>query len=220
MDTLLKTRRIRSINDFEELKDKIMLSLIPEAPCIVISCGTCGQARGALKVVEAFKNEIKKQFVGASRRLVPTLRITGCHGFCEVEPNVIIEPDGIFYVRLKPEDAEVILQETIINKRIIDRLLYVDPVTHERIVYEKDIPFYKSQQRIVSSNNSKIDPTRIDNYIAIGGYGALCKVLKELVAQEVIDTVKQSGLRGRGGQAFRLAGNGVSAGHQEVSLNT
>ncbi|MBI4723392.1 MAG: NADH-quinone oxidoreductase subunit NuoF [Candidatus Stahlbacteria bacterium] len=184
----------------EELKN--MRACSSEVPCIVISCGTCGEARGALKVVESFKDEIKRQFVGESRRLAPTLRITGCHGFCQVEPNIIIEPKGIFYVKLKPEDVKEIITETIINNKIVDRLSYVDPITGKKIAYEKDIPFYKSQQRLISGNNCKIDPTSIDDYICIGGYKALAKALSTMTPEDIIADIKKSGLRGRGGAGF------------------
>ena len=190
--------KIRNIDGLKELREKIVKNRSPETPCIVISCGTCGQARGALKVVEAFQEEIRKQ----NLKDKISLRITGCHGFCEVEPNVIIEPEGIFYQKLKPEDAEEIIRETVLNKKIIDRLLWQDPTSNEKVIYEKDMSFFKKQNRLVSGNNRFIDPTSIDDYIAIGGYSALCKVLSASSPEEVINEMKKSGLRGRGGGGF------------------
>ncbi len=192
--------KIKNIDELGKIKTEIIKNLSPETPCIIISCGTCGQARGALKIVEAFRDAIKK--LETIQELPIQLRITGCHGFCEVEPNIIIEPEGIFYVKLKPEDAEIIIKETIINKKIIDRLLYVDPVTGKKIAYKKDIPFYKYQNQLISGNNSLIDPTKIDDYIAIDGYKGLAKVLTDMSPEDVISEGKKSGLRGRGGAGF------------------
>jgi len=169
-----------------------------DIPCVIISCGTCGQARGALKVVEAFKQEIDRQ--GLTDRI--KIRVTGCHGFCEVEPNLIIEPEGIFYVRLKPEDAEEIIRETIINKKIIERFLYIDPSNEEKISYERDIPFYMNQKRLVSGKNTRIDPRKIDDYISNGGYKGLAKALTQMTQEAIISEMKKSGLRGRGGAGF------------------
>ena len=191
--TLVKTR-----SELEELRGEMIKRVYKESPCIVISCGTCGQISGALKVIEAFQQEIKRQNLEGK----VFLRITGCHGFCEVEPNVIIEPEGIFYVRLQPEDAREIIQETVIHKRIIDRLLYIDPVTSDKIAYEKDIPFYKNQERRISGNNKNIDPTKIDDYIAMGGYKGLGKALTQMTYKDIISEIKKSGLRGRGGAGF------------------
>ena len=169
-----------------------------DIPCVIISCGTCGQARGALKVVEAFKQEIARE--GLEDRI--KIRVTGCHGFCEVEPNLIIEPEGIFYVRLKPEDVGEIVSETIINKKIIERLLYIDPSTEEKITYERDIPFYKNQKRLISGKNTMIDPRKIDDYISSGGYKGLAKALTQMTREGIISEMKKSGLRGRGGAGF------------------
>ncbi len=133
------------------------------------------------------------------------LRVTGCHGFCEAEPNVVIQPQGIFYQKVKPQDAEEILSETALRGKVIERLLYIDPNTAERITYEKDIPFYERQLRSVSGNSPLIDPTKIEDYVAIGGYAALAKVLSELNPEEVVSEVEKAGLRGRGGAGFPTA---------------
>ena len=129
------------------------------------------------------------------------IRITGCHGFCETEPNVVIYPEGIFYQKVKPEDAEGIVKKTALERVIIDRLLYTDIHTNKKIVHEKDIPFYKKQQRILLSRNSLVDPTHIDDYLRIGGYKALSRALRTS-STEIITMVGKSGLRGRGGAGF------------------
>ena len=199
MQTLkVDIKSVRSAIELEEFRDSIIKGRSKEATCLVISCGTCGQVRGARNVVKAFQQEINKEDLEDRVKI----RVTGCHGFCEVEPNLIIEPEGIFYVRLKPEDAKEIIRETVINKRIIERLRYIDPCTQERITYEKDIPFYKSQERLISGNNTKIDPTNIYDYISTGGYKGLAKALSKMTREAIISEMKRSGLRGRGGAGF------------------
>jgi len=144
---------------------------------IAISSGTCGQARGSLKIVEAFKKEV------------------------EAEPNIIIFPDGIFYQHLKPNDTEEIVEKTILLGKIIDKHLYKDPQTGEAYTYQKDIPFYRKQMRLLLGDNLLIDPTYIEDYLARGGYQSLAVAL-ERSPEDIIKTVKDSGLRGRGGAGF------------------
>jgi len=133
------------------------------------------------------------------------VRTTGCHGFCERGPIVVIQPDGVFYQRIKLKDIKEVIAATIVGKKIIDRLLYVDPRTQEKIVHEKNVPFYKKQERIIFGNNGFIDPTDIKDYIALDGYKALTKILFDMTSEEVIEEIIASGLRGRGGGGF-LAG--------------
>jgi NADH-quinone oxidoreductase subunit F len=167
-------------------------------PSVVISAGTCGRARGSLKVERAFRDEIQKKNLQEQVKI----KVTGCHGFCEAEPNVIIKPQGIFYQKVSPEDVGEIVAETLPNHRIIDRLLYVDPATDKKAICEDDIPFYRKQLRLLSGNNSLIDPTTIDDYFALGGYTAFLEVIGGMTPEEVIEKVKKSGLRGRGGAGF------------------
>ena len=133
-----------------------------------VSCLWLYQSRRRL-----LEREIKKQNLQDS----VGVRTTGCHGFCERGPIVVIQPDGIFYQRIQLKDVKEVISETIRKKKIIDRLLYVDPETQEKIIYEKDVPFYKKQKRIIFGNNGLIDPTEIKDYIAVKGYSALAKVL-------------------------------------------
>jgi NADH-quinone oxidoreductase subunit F len=114
----------------------------------------------------------------------------------------VIKPEGIFYQLVETKDVSEIVSETVVKKKVIDRLLYTDPQTGNKIVLEKDVPFYKKQNRILMDSNSLIDPAKIDDYLAIGGYSALSKALFEMKPEQVIETVKQSGLRGRGGAGF------------------
>jgi len=128
---------------------------------------------------------------------------------------VVIRPKRIFYQRVKPEDIPEIISETVLNGTIIDRLLYVDPATNEKIVYEPDVPFYKKQTQNILGANSAIDPTQIDDYIAIGGYSALSKVLFHMSSEEVVAEIKRSGLRGRGGGGFPTGRKWESCLHAE-----
>ena len=163
-----------------------------------MSSGTCGQACGALNVIDAFKKELKKKKIESKVKL----RVTGCHGFCEQEPLLVIEPENIFYCRIKPEDIPDIVSETLQNNKIIDKLLYKDPSSEEKVIQEKDIPFYKVQDRAVLGQNKLVDPCNINDYIASGGYSALIKALNAMTPDEVIKEIKESGLRGRGGGGF------------------
>jgi len=191
-------KKIRNRDHLEEIRKQLLERKGPEKRCITISSGTCGRVRDSQKVVEAIFNVVKKH--GAEDKVC--VRVTGCHSFCQVAPIVVIYPDGIFYQRVKAKDAEDIITETILSNRIVDRLLYVDPTTGEKIVYEKDIPFFRKQMRLLLGNNRFVDPTKIEDYIAVGGYEALCKVLFEMKPEEVIEEIKKSGLRGRGGAGF------------------
>jgi len=167
-------------------------------PVLTVSAGTCGQARGSLKVIDALKKTLKKEKLEDRVKV----RVTGCHGFCEVEPNIIIYPQHIFYQKVDKRQAKDIIGQTILNNKILDELLYTDPATHQKSAEEGEIPFYKKQKRIVLGDNALIDPTDIGDYMSIGGYGSLVKVLAGLTPEEVIAQIKASGLRGRGGAGF------------------
>jgi len=165
---------------------------------VAICSGTGCQALGSNGVLKAFKDEIKKRGLQDEVKVMDS----GCHGFCERGPLVVIKPGGIFYQKVKPSDIESIVEKTIINGELVQKLLFVDP--HDNIKYQKeeDIPFYKKQKRLIFGDNVKISPTSIDDYISIGGYSALQKVIEEYSPDEVIEIVTKSGLRGRGGGGF------------------
>ena len=181
---------MKTIKDLKSLMEaRIKERKTDQRSRIVISAGTCGRARGSLKVEQALRDEIKKR----SLQEKVEIKISGCHGFCEAEPNIVIKPQGLFYQKLKPEDAEEIVSETLLNNRIVSRLLYVDPEAKGEAAHEDDIPFYRKQRRLLLGNNSLIDPTSIDDYFAIGGYAAFLKVAGGMAPEQVIETVKQSG---------------------------
>jgi len=127
---------------------------------------------------------------------------TGCHGFCEQGPIAFVEPEGIFYTHVSVEDVPEIVQSHLRDGQPVERLFYRDPISGKTIPYHKDIDFYAKQQRIVLRNCGHINPEVIEDYIAIGGYQSLRKVLLEMTPEQVIDEVKRSGLRGRGGAGF------------------
>lgn len=165
---------------------------------VVISSGTCGQASGSLPVIEALEKELLKRNLKDKIEI----KITGCHGFCEMEPNLIVYPDGIFYKKLTPKDIPKIVEDTLLNNKAIPSLVFEDAKSKKKIYEQEEIPFYKKQMRLLTENNFKIDPTKIEDYIALDGYQALSKVLFNMTSEEVIEDIITSGLRGRGGAGF------------------
>jgi NADH-quinone oxidoreductase subunit F len=149
-------------------------------------------------VAASIQAELEKQGLNGEVEF----RRTGCHGFCERGPIIVIRPEEICYFQIQPEDVPEIVSQTIKEKKIIDRLLYTDPKTKEKIVHESEIPFYKNQGRLVFGSNVEIDPKKIDDYLALGGYSALAKALSQMTPEEVLGEVTKSGLRGRGGGGF------------------
>jgi len=190
--------RINSITELEEVRKSILSSRDSKKPCITICSGSGCHASGSREVALSIEAEIVKQ--GLSDKV--DVKKTGCHGFCERGPIVVIHPEGICYFQVKPGDVPEIVSQTVIEKKVIERLLYTDPNTNEKIVYESEIPFYKNQERLVFGFNSSIDPKSIDDYLAIGGYSALAKVLSQMSPEQVLEEVKRSNLRGRGGGGF------------------
>jgi NADH-quinone oxidoreductase subunit F len=194
----LLEKRVESPEGLESLRQSILAKRDPKRTCITVCGGTACRASGAEAVVDAFIDEIERREL----QVQVSLKETGCHGFCERGPLVVIEPKKIFYQRVTPEDVEEIIDETILAGRVVERLLYVDPTTNETITYEPDVPFYKKQTRNVFGTNGTIDPTNIEDYIAAGGYSALVKALFKMTPAKIIAEVKKSGLRGRGGGGF------------------
>jgi NADH-quinone oxidoreductase subunit F len=190
--------KINSPTELEELRKGILSKRYPNKPCITICAGTGCLALGSDRVISAFEEEIEKQTL----KTKVDVRGTGCPGFCEKGPIVVIYPEEICYIGVTPEDAPEIVSQTVVGKKVIDRLLYTDPNTGEKAVHEYEIPFYKNQMRLLIGNNIKIDPKSIDDYLALGGYSALAKALFQMTAEQVLEEVKKSNLRGRGGGGF------------------
>jgi NADH:ubiquinone oxidoreductase subunit F (NADH-binding)/(2Fe-2S) ferredoxin len=165
----------------------------------LLVCGGTGcRASESSLIAESLKREIEEKGLSNEVQVITT----GCFGFCEKGPVVKVMPDNTFYVHVKPEDAAVIVAEHVIKGRPVHRLLYVDPVSKEAVNDSKHMGFYRKQIRIALRNCGFINPENIDEYIARDGYAALGKCIGELTAADVIDIMKKSGLRGRGGAGF------------------
>src|SRR6056297_2099998 len=165
----------------------------------ILVCGGTGcVSSGCKDVQEALAEELATNDLEDEIKIVET----GCHGFCEKGPIMIVYPEGVFYCEVQPEDVEEVVEEHLLKGRTVERLLFKEPMTEESIPSYQDIDFYKKQQRIVLSNCGKIDPENIDEYIASGGYEAAGKALTEMEPEKIISEVKDSGLRGRGGGGF------------------
>ena len=189
--------RINSTSELERLRQELLAVKDPNKSCITICSGTGCHAYGCERVAAALAEEVKNQ--GLEGKI--DIRRTGCHGFCERGTLVVIYPEEICYIRVQPEDAPEIVQSVKENK-VVDRLLYSDSATGEKIIHESDIPFYKHQQRIIFGPNRRIDPKSIDDYLALGGYKALAKALFQMTSEEVLEEVRKANLRGRGGGGF------------------
>jgi NADH-quinone oxidoreductase subunit F len=190
--------RLTSPEALKRLKNQLVRQRKTNESVITVCAGTGCLACGCAAVSAAFHDALKENHLEEKVEI----RTTGCHGFCERGPLVVMRPEGIFYQRVKPADAKQIVEKTIKQGEIIEKLLYRDPQTKQPLTYEKDIPFYNKQERLVFGMNGHMDPTSIQDYIALGGYQALAKVLLSMQPEEVIDEVKKAGLRGRGGGGF------------------
>jgi len=189
--------RIASAEELHRLQKKLAGERARAQTTIAV-CGDTGcLAAGSARVAEAFRRELAAR--GADGRV--QLRVTGCRGFCEEGPVVELQPQQIFYSRVKPQDVSDIL-DGIESGQPVERLLYVDPLSGERIAATNEIPFYRKQQRLVFRHCGLVDPMDICDYLALGGYSALAKVLTSMTPEEVIEEIERSGLRGRGGGGF------------------
>ena len=194
--------RIKSPAELEKFREGILAKRDPKKPCIAVCTGTGCIALGAAKVVTALHEEIEKQGLKTDVDVKVDIRETGCPGFCEQGPVIVIYPEEICYLQVQPGDAKEIISETILAHKVIDRLLYVDSISKEKSVHESEVPFYKNQTRLLIGNNIKLDPKNIEDYLAVGGYSALVKALGEMKPEDVVGVVKDSNLRGRGGAGF------------------
>jgi len=165
---------------------------------LLLCSGTGCQATGSARVKDALLEEITKRGLGDTHLVIET----GCNGFCAQGPVMVVQPDGIFYEKLKVEDAAEIVEEHLVNGRFVERLMFVDPAAKKPIPRLADIPFFAEQKLIVLKNKGIVDPEVIDDYIAVDGYFGAAKALLEMTPQEIIAQVKASGLRGRGGAGF------------------
>jgi NADH-quinone oxidoreductase subunit F len=166
------------------------------ADVLVCTCPACTKT-GAPEMEQALKAEVERRNL-AEVHVVET----GSRGFCSMGPIVIIQPEGILYCQVGAADVPELVEETLVKGRVVERLTYKEPDTHKAVPYYDEIPFYGKQMRVVLRNCGLINPMSIEEYIAVGGYQALAKALTSMTSEEIIEEVKKSGLRGRGGAGF------------------
>ena len=189
--------RLVSIGGLELFRNKVLAESAGKKTQVHV-CMTGCRAYGAATVRDALVDEVTRRGLDGSVEI----RSTGCHGFCAKAPVIAVEPEGIQYQEIDPGDAAEIVGETLVRGRLIARLAYKDPKTGQPVYHRNRIPFYKKQFRRVLAICGRIDPTRIDHYIAAGGYKALAKALERMPPEYVVEQVVASGLRGRGGAGF------------------
>jgi len=174
-------------------------TVIDDDTRMILICGGTGcHASESEKIVKNFEEQIKKNNLEGK----VFASISGCFGFCEKGPIVKIFPENVFYVQVKPEDVNEIFTQHILHGQKVTRLLYEDPILKEKKETDEDISFYKLQQRVALRNSGLINPEKIEEYIAAGGYQAISKMFSEMTPQQVIAEMVSSGLRGRGGAGF------------------
>src|SRR3990170_5463190 len=189
--------QLKSALDLENLRNKILAGKDLNRSTVAICVSGC-ETRGSREVLKAFEEELKKQ--GLEGKI--DIRGTGCLGFCEQGPMIVVYPQEIVYFRVDAADVPLIVSQTLIKKEIIERLLYTDPEARKTARHLSEVPFYKYQNRLLLENNAKVDPKKIEDYIALGGYSALAKALFQMKPEQVLEEVKKSNLRGRGGGGF------------------
>jgi NADH-quinone oxidoreductase subunit F len=192
-------RKLSSVEEFSDFRQRILSEkrVQQDKPTIVISADTGAQASGVNDIMRL----IKRYILEHNLREKISLRVTGCHGFCEMNPYILVEPYGHFYPKLKMDDVPRVV-EAAIGGYADEGLIYKDPNVHEQYLFQKDIPFFKKQTRTIMGKNQKIDPIRIFDYIENDGYGGFEKAFLKSDPQWIIEEVKKSGIRGRGGAGF------------------
>ena len=193
-----RTSKLTVPEDINSLREKLKERLDQERLRIVV-CGDTGcTVRGSSDLVKAIDENLRQR--GLVEKV--ELKVTGCLGFCEKGPLVLVFPGAIFYQKVQAADAAEIVEKTVVQREVIERLLYTDPASGGKIVSAYDIPFYKMQNRLLLETGWFINPLDIDDYIARGGYAALAKVLGGMTPEAVIAEMKEARLRGRGGAGF------------------
>ncbi|UCE33326.1 MAG: 4Fe-4S binding protein [Deltaproteobacteria bacterium] len=206
-------RRIASVDDFISYRQLILGEPAENKPCLVVCAGTGGQASGSNDIIRV----IKRQIVERELQNRISLRITGCLGFCEKDPFVLVEPGENLYPKLNMEDVRQII-DAALEGRVVDELLYREEGSDDTYCSQEDKPFFEKQTRTILGMNQRLDPIRILNYLRAGGYAAFEKVISDPNPDWIIGEVTRAELRGRGGAGFptgkkwelaRTAGNGV-----------
>ncbi len=189
--------RLTSVSALEALRKDILSRRDPQKTKVSVCSGTGCRAYDSEKVIDSLKARLLHHGLNEKVEVLTT----GCHGFCELGPVMVIYPDHTSYFKIKTEDVDDIITETLDQGKLVDRLLYVDQDGNVQ-AKEDDIPFYKYQNRVVFGNNQLIDPENIEDYLALDGYQALATCLGSLSPEEVLEIVKKANLRGRGGGGF------------------
>lgn len=192
--------RIESKAAFERYFKRAKSKLAAHKAEVLVCCGTGCLANGAAAVAEGFVSALD----GSTAEVKTFTKRTGCHGFCERGPLVVLRPSGVLYTRVKPRDVAEIVDKSVHGGAVIPRLLYKEPVSGQRIQHYQEVPFYKHQTRVAMRRIGQIDPTNLDDAIAHGAYGGLVKALA-MTPEGVLAEVETSGLRGRGGAGFATA---------------
>jgi NADH:ubiquinone oxidoreductase subunit F (NADH-binding)/(2Fe-2S) ferredoxin len=190
--------RVNTVEELSALQERLRAGRANGGTVLTVCGGTGCQANRSGAVIDALRAELERQGLNDSVQL----RITGCQGFCEQGPIMVIDPSNIFYCHVAPEEVGEIVSRSVQGNDVIDRLLYTDPATGKKVRTEAEISFYRAQDRVLLSQNRQVDPCAIEDYFAIGGYSALAKVLTEHDPEAVIAEISASGLRGRGGGGF------------------
>ncbi|MBM3119015.1 MAG: NADH-quinone oxidoreductase subunit F [Chloroflexi bacterium] len=189
---------LNSFRELEHLREWLRQQRQNITTTVMVCGGTGCKASRSQAVIDAVKDELSRQELDTKVRLC----VTGCHGFCEQGPVIIIEPGNIFYCHVSPDDAFEVVYQTVVKGEIIERLLYTDAVSGKTTRTMSEIPFYRAQDRQILSQNLNVDPCSIEDYIVAGGYSALTKMLRGMTPENIIKEITSSGLRGRGGGGF------------------
>lgn len=190
---------LNDIDDLQQYRDFLTTQRTGQGKRLISLCSGSGcGAYGTPDVYGELIKEIEKQ--GLQNEF--EVKLTGCHGFCEKGPIMVIHPEGIFYSQLKKEHMAEIVEQTLKNNELVKERLFKIQSSRKKVSLENQIPFYNLQKRIVLGNNSLIEPTSMDDYIAVGGYLALAKAISKMTPQTILDEIGASKLRGRGGGGF------------------
>jgi len=204
---------LSSPRELEALRASIIKSRDPQKPVVNICGGTGCMALGCTDVIKEFREQIATQ--GLADKV--DVRVSGCPGFCERGTIVTVEPQNVFYQRVRRKDVAEVVTKTLVEGKTVDRLLYPDLATGKRVVHESEVPFYTKQKRVLLAHSSQIDPGSIDDYLFFGGYSALAKALGTK-PEQLIKEVKASGLRGRGGGGFPTGRKWETTRHAEGDI--
>ncbi len=190
--------RLNSVQELDKFRAQCLAEINPQRPCLTVCAGSGCTAAGAEDVLTALRASLEKH--GLQDKI--DLKSTGCHGFCEKGPVMIVWPEGTFYNKVGAGNASDLVASVSNGHKPVEKLLYTDPVTGKKVEKEDEVPFYAKQQRVLFGSNGRIDPKNIADYLRVGGYQALQQVLTTLTPEKVVENITKSGLRGRGGAGF------------------